>query len=125
MTWFECRPQGLLRHFMGPEVTQGRQRVFVGSRPPEDGWTTAIIKIEGCTDAAEAVWLGQRIRSDIIDHITITNDEVTPVEAVGVESGFSAIGAGWIVAVFVILATQEQAAELCDFLTAYASAFAE
>lgn len=125
MTWCECHPQGLLRHFMRPEVTQGHQRVFIGSRPLEEGWTMAIIKIEGCTDAAEAAWLGQRIRPDIIEYISMANDEVTPVEAVGVESGFNVAGAGWTVAAFVILASREEAAEMCDFLTAYASPFAK
>lgn len=113
--------EGLQRHFMGIEVTPGHQRVLVGTKPLDDGWVMSIIKIDGCTDEAEAVWLGQCIQSDLIEYISIANDEVTPVEAVRVESGQIAPGTGWTVAVYVILASREEAAAMFDFLTAYAT----
>ena len=114
--------QGLHRHFMSIEVTPGQQRVLVGTKPLNDGWVMAIIRIDGCTNDAEAAWLGQRIRSDVIEYISVANDKVTPVEAVGIESGQIASGAGWTVAVYVTLASREEAAAMFDFLTTYATA---
>lgn len=80
-------PEGLQRHFMGIEVTPGHQGVLVGTKPLDDGWVMSIIKIDRCTNETEAVWLGQCIQSDLIEYISIANDEVAPVEAVMVESG--------------------------------------
>lgn len=115
------RHQGLRRHLTGTEVTPGHQRVLVGTKSLDDGWVMAIIRIDGCTNDVEAAWLGQCIQSDLIEYISIANDEVTPVEAVGVESGQIALDAGWTVAVYVILASREEAAAMFDFLTAYAT----
>jgi len=67
--------EGLQRHFMGTEVTPGHQRVLVGTKPLVEGWVMSIIKIDGCTNEAEAVWLGQCIQSDLIEYISIANDE--------------------------------------------------
>lgn len=113
--------EGLLRHFMAVEVTPGHQCVLVGTKPLDDGWVMSIIKIDGCTSEAEAVWLGQCIQSDLIEYISIANDEVAPVEAVMVESGQIVPGACWTVAVYVVLASREEAAAMFDFMTAYAT----
>ena len=113
--------QGLKRHFMTIEVTPGDQRVLVGTKPLDDDWVMSMIRIDGCTHEAEAVWLGQCIRSDLIEYISVANDEVTPLEAVGIESGQVAPGAGWSVAVYVVLASRQEAAAMFDFLTAYAT----
>lgn len=113
--------QGLKRHFMAIEVTPGDQRVLVGTKPLDDGWVMSMIRIDGCTNEAEAVWLGQCIRSDLIEYISVANDEVTPREAVGIESGQIAPGAGWSIAVYVVLASRQEAAAMFDFLTAYAT----
>lgn len=114
-------PEALQRHFMGIEVTPGHQRVLVGTKPLDDGWVMSIIKIDGCTNETEAVWLGRCMQSDLIEYISIANDEVTPVEAVMVESGQIAPGTGWTVAVYVILASPEEATAMFDFMTAYAT----
>lgn len=113
--------EGLQRHFMALEVTLRHQRVLVGTKPLEDGWVMSIIEIDGCTSEAEAVWLGQCVQSDLIDYISIANDEVTPLEAVMVKFGQIPPGAGWTVAVYVTLASSEEAAAMFDFMTAYAT----
>ena len=114
--------EGLQRHFMALEVTPRHQRVLVGTKPLEDGWVMSIIKIDGCTSEAEAIWLGQCVQSDLIDYISTANDEVTPLEAVMVEFGQIPPGACWTVAVYVTLASSEEAAAMFDFMTAYATA---
>ena len=107
-------------HFEEPNITPGRQRAYVGRRPLDDGWVMAIVRIDGCTDAEEAIWLSQRIRADLLTHLRFINQEHVPVEAVSTEIG--KLETEWAVAVSVTLISLEEAARMMDFLTAYASA---
>lgn len=110
----------LRAHFEEPNVTPGRQRAYVGKRPLDDGWVMAIVRIDGCTDAEEAMWLGQRIRADLLTHLRFINQEHVPVEAVNIEIG--KVETEWAVAVSVTLISLEEAARMMEFLEAYASA---
>jgi len=109
----------LRAHFEEPNVTPGRQRVYVGKRRLDDGWVMAIVRIDGCTDAEEAMWLGQRIRADVLTHLRFINQDHVPVEAVNIEIG--KVEREWAVAVSVTLISLEEAARMMEFLEAYAS----
>lgn len=106
-------------HFAEPNVTPGRQRAYVGKRPLDDGWVMVIVRIDGCTDAEEAIWLGQRIRADLLTHLRFINQEHVPVEAVSTEIG--KLETEWAVAVSVTLISLEEAERMMEFLEAYAS----
>lgn len=111
---------GLARHLGAPEFTPGGQRVLVGTKSMGDGWVAAIIRLAGCASHDEAAWIGARIQADLVDYIGIVNDEDVPIEAVAVECGVTAGSAVWSVAVYVTLASAQEAGAMFDFLTAYA-----
>lgn len=112
---------GFSHHLSDPRFTPGGQSVYVGTRPIDDGWVVAVIRIDDCTSEDEAVWLGARVRADLLTHLCFANQEAVPVEAVDVEHGVPADGAGWSVAVYVTLGSMRQAGEMMDFLRTYAS----
>lgn len=85
-----------------------------------DGWVAAIIRLEGRANHDEAAWIGARIQADVVDYIGVMNDEDVPLEAVAIECGLVPGVAGWSVAVYVTLASAQEAGAMFDFLTAYA-----
>jgi hypothetical protein len=111
---------GLARHLGAPEFTPGGQRVLVGTKSMGDGWVAAIIRLEGCANHDETAWIGARIQADVVDYIGVMNDEDVPLEAVAIECGLVPGVAGWSVAVYVTLASAQEAGAMFDFLTAYA-----
>jgi hypothetical protein len=111
---------GLAHHLSDSGFTPGRQSVYVGIRPVDDGWVIAVIRIDDCIDEADAVWLGSRIHADLLAHMRFTNQEDVPLEAVGVEQGVPAGGEGWSVAVYVTLGSMREAEAMVGFLTTYA-----
>ena len=111
---------GLARRLGAPECTPGGQRVLVGTKSMGDGWVAAIIRLDGCASHDEAAWIGARIQADLVDYIGIMNDEDVPMEAVPVECGAAAGSETWSVAVYVTLASAQEAGAMFDFLTAYA-----
>jgi len=80
----------------------------------------AIIRIDGCTDAEEARWVGQRIGADLLAHLCFVNQENVPSEAITTE--FREMDTEWTVAVHVTLMSLDEATRMVDFLTTYASA---
>lgn len=121
MTMFSPLQRGLLRHFAKPQVTPGGQQIFTGTRPVDDGWVIAVIRIDHCTNEAEAIWLGSRIRADLLTHLCFTNQEKVPVGAVEVEHGIPPGGLGWSVAVFITLGSINEAEAMVSFLKGYAA----
>ncbi|WP_292072850.1 hypothetical protein [Brevundimonas sp. UBA7534] len=111
---------GLAHHFSAPDFIPGGQTVYVGVRPLDDGWVIAVVRIDDCADEAEAVWLGSRIRTDMLAHMRFTNQEDVPLEAVDVEQGVPVGGSAWSVAVYVTLSSMREAETMVAFLTAYA-----
>ena len=109
----------LRSHFNEPSVTSGRQRAYVVKRALDDGWAMAILRIDGCTDAEEARWLGQSISIDLLAHLCFANQENVPSDAVTTE--FGEMDTEWTVAVHVTLMSLDEAARMVDFLTTYAS----
>lgn len=111
--------RNLRGHFYAPSVTPGCQRVYVGKRALDDGWAMAIIRIDGCTDAEEARWVGQCIGADLLAHLCFSNQENIPSEAVTTE--FGEMDTEWTVGVHVTLMSLDDAAKMVDFLTTYAT----
>ena len=111
---------GLARHLGAPEFTPGGQRVLVGTKSMGDGWVASIIRLDGCASHDEAAWIGARIQADLVDYIGIVNDEDVSMEAVAVECGLGPGVAGWSVAVYVTLASAQEAGAMFDFLADYA-----
>jgi hypothetical protein len=99
----------------------GDQQVFAGTRPVDNGWVMAVIRIDDCTSEAEAIWFGERIREDLLIHMSFTNQENVPAEAIDVEQGIPVGGAGWSVAVFVTLGSMMEAQAMLKFMKNYAS----
>lgn len=110
---------GLAHHLSDPGFTPGGQSVYVGTRPIEDGWVIAVVRVDDCTDESDAVWLGSRIRADLLTHLRFTNQEDVPLEAVDVEHGVPAGGRAWSVAVYVTLGSMREAKMMVAFLAAY------
>lgn len=111
---------GLAHHLSDPGFSPGGQRVHVGTRPVDDGWAIAVIRIDDCTTAAEAIWFGSHVRADLLTHLRFANQEDVPLEAVDVEHGVPAGGGGWSVAAYVTLGSMREAEMMKDFLTVYA-----
>lgn len=111
---------GLMRHFAGPEITPGAHAVYVGTKPTDDGWVMAVVRIDGCADDAEAAWLGGQIRSDLLSHIRHLEGHEVPEGAVISEHGIPAGGVDWSVAVYLTLGSHEQAQSMTQFLGEYA-----
>jgi len=111
---------GLARHLGAPGFTPGGRRVLVGTKSKGDGWVAAIIRLDGCASHHEAAWIGARIQADLVDYIGVMNDEDVPLEAVAIECGLVPGVAGWSVAVYVTLASAQEAGAMFDFLAAYA-----
>ena len=105
----------LLDHFADPLVTAGSQKIFTSTRPTDDGWVMAVIRIDDCTCEVAAVFLGTRIREDVLIHLCFSNQEAVPAEAVDVEHGVPD-GAGWSVAVYVTLRSMREAETMVGFL---------
>lgn len=111
---------GLMRHFVGPEITPGAHAIYVGTKPTDDGWVMAVVRIDGCADDVEAAWLGGQIRSDLLSHIRHLEGHEVPEGAVISEHGVPAGGLDWSVAVYLTLGSHEQAQSMKQFLGEYA-----
>lgn len=98
------------------------QTIYVGTRPFDDGWVAAVIRIDGCGDEGEALWLGKCVHADVLAHLRFVNQQQVPSEAVDVETGVPPGGVGWSVAVYVTLSAAAEAQALKDFLSRYAAA---
>lgn len=114
----------LLQHDLGhhlsdPHFTSGGQAVYVGTRPVNDGWVIAVIRIDGCLNENEASWLGTRIRDDLLTHMRFANQDYVPQEAVDVECGVPAGADIWSIAVYVTLGSMAEAEAMKTFLTNY------
>ena len=118
---FPPLPHGIMRHFTEPEITPGAHAIFVGTKPADEGWVMAVVRIDGCADEVEAAWLGGRIRDDLLTHIRHLEGRKVPRDAVISEHAVPAGGADWSVAVYVTLGSNEQAQAMKQFLTAYAT----
>lgn len=110
----------LTRHLSSPGFTPGGQSVYAGVRPTDDGWAIAVFRVDDCTDEAEAVWLGTRIRCDLLTHLRFANQEDVPEEAVGEEYGVPSGGIGWSIAVYVVLRSKGEAERMVSFFRGYA-----
>lgn len=99
----------------------GALEVFVGTRPMEDGWVIAVLRIDGCTTEKQAAWLGGRVHADLLAYLRHANQEEAPDEAVEAEWAIPADATTWSVAVFVTLGSMLEAMAMTDFLKAYAA----
>ena len=113
---------GLSLHLSRPQFTPSGQTVYVGTRSTGDGWFAAVIRIDDCANEAEASWLGTSVQTDLVAHLCFTNQEDVPDRAVAIEVGEPAGGCGWSVAVYVELASLDQAKAMRAFLTTYVDA---
>jgi hypothetical protein len=118
---FSPLKHGIMRHFSGLDIVPSAHAVFVGTKPADDGWVMAVVRIDGCVDEAGAVRLGRRIRDDLLTHIRHLEGRWVPPDAVIAEHGVPAGGDDWSVAVYVTLGSNEQAEAMKQFLTAYAA----
>ena len=101
-----------------PPIGSG-QEVFVGTRPLDDGWVASVVRIDGFRREFEAVKLGELIRQDLITHLSFTNQETVPIDAVDVEVGRPEGATFYSLAVFVVLLNFSEAKIFGDFLTEY------
>lgn len=111
----------LADHLLTCPGPPGAQKVFVGTRPIEDGWVIAVLRIDGCTTEKQAAWFGGRVQSDLLDHLRHANQEEVPAEAVEAEWAVPTGAATWSVAVFVTLGSMLEAVAMTDFLKPYAA----
>lgn len=109
----------LRRHLTDREFTPGGQTIYVGTRPTGDGWVAAVIRIDDCISEVEASWLGARVRDDVLVHLRYTNREDVPDDAAVMEAGVPAGGSSWSVAVYVDLASLDQAKAMAAFFAEY------
>lgn len=110
---------GLAHHLSASGFTPGGQSVYVGVRPVDDGWVIAVIRIDDCMNEAEAVWLGSRIRADVLTHLRFANQESVPDEAVDAECGVPQGSRTWSLAVYVTVASSDEAAAMREFFEVY------
>jgi hypothetical protein len=116
----------LLRHRLADHLPDcpgppGAQEVFVGTKPVEDGWVIAVLRVDGCTTEKQAAWFGGRVQGDLLAHLRHANQEEVPAEAVEAEWAVPAGASTWSVAVFVTLGSMLEAMAMTDFLKAYAA----
>jgi len=110
---------GLGRHLADPRFTASGQVVYVGTKSLADGWVVAVIRIDNIVNEAQAFWLGDHIRADVLTHLRFANQEDVPPEAVGAEWGVPDGALGWSLAVYVALASPAEAAALKGFFSGY------
>lgn len=111
----------LAEHLLDCPGPPGALDVFVGTRPVEDGWVIAVLRVDGCTTEKQAAWLGGRVQDDLLAHLRHANQEEAPDEAVEAEWAIPAGTTTWSVAVFVTLGSMLEAMAMTDFLKAYAA----
>lgn len=111
----------LVDHLAGLGVWLGSQEVYVGTRPLDDGWVAAVLRLDHFARKDEAVWLGERVQQDLVAHLCHSNQEDVPIEAVEVEVGRPSGAADFSLAVFVCLASMDEATRFVSFLRRYAN----
>lgn len=110
----------LIDHLARLDVWTGSQEVYVGTRPLDDGWVAAVLRLDSFTRMDQAAWLGERVRYDLVAHLSHTNQEKVPLEAVVVEVGRPEGVAYFSLAVFVCVASMDEATRFVSFLRHYA-----
>jgi hypothetical protein len=116
---FQPLQHNLGQHLSDPRFTASGQVVYVGTKPLADGWVAAVIRIDNVVSEAEASWLGARIRADVLTHLRFANQEFVPAEAVDAEYGAPHGSRAWSLAVYVTLASPDEAAAMKKFFKVY------
>lgn len=113
--------QRLADHLKSRPAPIGVQEVFVGTKPVDDGWVIAFLRIDGCTSEHQAAWFGTCVQDVLLTHLRDANQEDVPAEAVQVEWAVPDGGLTWSVAIFATLGSMAEAKAIVDFLKDYAS----
>ncbi len=121
MTSFPPLEHRLVDHLSGSPIRQDTLEVFVGTRPVDDGWVAAVLRIDRFSRKQDADWLGIRAHADLLTHLSFVNQETVPIEAVEMEVARPECSRLYSCAAFVALANMTEAEAFVSFLTEYAN----